>query len=117
MYVDLLGAVIRKGILKADKTLLCFFFIKMGWETGVRFPECAEIFVFFHAFETVVEPTQYSMQWVQRAIPSTENWLILKADDTTDEDCLGLYLCFLILNCAVNNLGGCLLCVLSHIPI
>lgn len=26
IYVDLLGAVIRKGLLKADKTLLCFFY-------------------------------------------------------------------------------------------
>ena len=70
----------------------------MDWETGVRFPVCAEIFVFAHAVETAVEPTQLSMQWVQRAVPSTENWLILKADDTTDEDCLGLYFCFPMLN-------------------
>jgi len=80
----------------------------MGWETGVRFSVCAEIFVFAHAFETAVEPTQHSMQWVQRAVPSTENWLIFKADDTSDEDCPELYLCFPIINCVVNNLGGSL---------
>lgn len=56
----------------------------MGLETGVRFPVCAEIFVFARAFETAVEPTQHSMQRVHRSVPSTENWLILKADDTTD---------------------------------
>jgi len=91
-----------------------FFPIKMGWETWVRFPVCAEIFVFTHAFETAVEPTLHSTQWIQRAIPSTESWLILKADDTTDEDCLGLYLSFPKLNCTMNNLGGSLLSALSH---
>jgi len=90
------------------------FFLSKWAGKRVRFPVCAEIFVFAHAFDTAVEPTQHSVQWVQRAFPLTESWLLLKADGTTDEDFLGLYLCFPILNCAVNNLGGCLLCALSH---